>query len=62
MTRNLAAGPAPDLQQPGVEIGILFQGGEESKRVPSLSQEEISETKSRNSALSMLSWRSDQGY
>jgi len=44
MTRNLAARPAPDLQQPRVEIGILLQD-RKSKRMGFLSQEEISETK-----------------
>ncbi len=44
MTRNLAARPAPDQQQPSVEIRILLQD-REVEEMGFLSQEEMSETK-----------------
>jgi len=34
MTRNLAARPAPDLQQPGVEVGILLQDRKSNTKTP----------------------------
>jgi hypothetical protein len=40
MRRRLAAGPAPDLQVPGVEIGILLQRRETEENVFLISKRE----------------------
>jgi len=44
MRRRLAARPAPDLQQPGVEVRILLQRREATENVFLVSRREKSET------------------
>jgi hypothetical protein len=46
MVRDPAAGPAPDLHVPSVEVRILLQD-KKSERIRSLFQGEQSETKNR---------------